>query len=181
MALSKILPASQEQYAGARNLIINGAMQVAQRGTSVTGITSGQYHTVDRQQLNVNTAGTWTASQSTTAPTGFVNSVKYDCTVADASLGSGDYVFHSYSFEGQDLQHLNYGTSSAKKTTVSFYVRSNKTGTYTLEYQIYDGSNYYRNGKTYTIDSANTWEYKTIGSTTIIMPSSKPIINRNGS
>ena len=158
--LAALIGSGQAQ--GNRNLIINGAMQVAQRGTSSTGITSGQYHTVDRAFLNVNTAGTWTATQSTTAPTDFVNSVKYDCTVADASLGSGDYIIHQYSFEGQDLQHLNYGTANAKKTTVSFYVRSNKTGTYTFEYQMYDGSTYYRNGKTYTIDSADTWEYKTI-------------------
>jgi hypothetical protein len=159
-----------------RNLIINGAMQVAQRGTSSTGITSAQYHTVDRNKLQVNTAGTWTAAQSTTAPTDFVNSLKYDCTVADASLASGDYVFNSYSFEGQDLQHLNYGTSSAKKITISFYVRSNKTGTYTFEVQIYDGSTYYRNGKTYTIDSADTWEYKTI---TIDGNTSNSIVNAN--
>jgi hypothetical protein len=159
-----------------RNLIINGAMQVAQRGTSSTGITSAVYHTVDRNKLQVNTAGTWTATQSSTAPSGFTKSLKYDCTVADASLASGDYVFSSYTFEGQDLQHLNYGTSSAKKITISFYVRSNKTGTYTFEAQIYDGSNYYRNGKTYTINSADTWEYKTI---TIDGNTSNSITNTN--
>ena len=103
-----------------RNLVINGAMQVAQRGTSSTGITSGQYHTVDRQKIEVNTAGTWTATQSTTAPTDFVNSLKYDCTVADTSLAANDYVFHAYYIEGQDLQHLNYGTSSAKKQLFHF-------------------------------------------------------------
>ena len=159
-----------------KNLIINGAMQVAQRGTSVTGITSAVYHTVDRNKLQVNTAGTWTAAQSSTAPSGFTKSIKYDCTVADASLASGDYVFNSYSFEGQDLQHLNYGTSNAKKITVSFYVRSNKTGTYTFEAQTYDGSTYYRNGKTYTINSADTWEYKTI---TIDGNTSNSIVNAN--
>jgi hypothetical protein len=159
-----------------RNLIINGAMQVAQRGTSVTGITSAQYHTVDRNKLQVNTAGTWTAAQSSTAPSGFTKSIKYDCTVADASLASSDYVFNSYSLEGQDLQNLNYGTSSAKKITVSFYVRSNKTGTYTFEVQTYDGSTYYRNGKTYTIDSADTWEYKTI---TIDGNTSNSIVDSN--
>ena len=77
MALSKIPPAGHAQYVGARNLIINGAMQVAQRGTSATGITSGTgYNTVDRFQFVVTNAGTYTIAQSTTTPDGFGFSTK---------------------------------------------------------------------------------------------------------
>ena len=74
-----------------RNLIINGAMQVAQRGTSSTGNTGAGYPTVDRYNLNLATLGTWTASQSTTSPSGFSTSYKLECTVADASPAAGDY------------------------------------------------------------------------------------------
>ena len=160
MALSKILPASQEQFAGARNLIINGAMQVAQRGTSSTGITSSGYHTVDRFSFVPSNAGTWTAAQSTDAPEGFSNSYRLDCTTADASLSAGDFINFQQIIEGQNLQHLKKGTSNAESLTVSFYVKSNKTGTYICE--LYDLDNSRQISKAYTISSADTWEKKTL-------------------
>ena len=143
-----------------RNLIINGAMQVAQRGTSQSSVTSTGYYTCDRWYNSNNGLGTWTLSQSTTAPSGFANSFKWDCTTADASPAAGDLIIHQQRIESQNLQHLNKGTSDALRVTLSFWVRSNKTGTYTLE--IYDDTNTRSIGKTYTIDSADTWEYKTI-------------------
>jgi len=152
---------TNSQIGGRRNIAINGAMQVAQRGTSETGVTSGQYaNAPDRFKVEMSSAGTWTVSQSTTAPSGFSNSYKFDCTTADASLGAGDYLQLSHYLEGQDLQHLKKGTSDAEKVTLSFYVRSNKTGTYIVEF--YDADNSRSISKSYTISSANTFEKKTI-------------------
>ena len=143
-----------------RNLIINGAMQVAQRG-DVTGITGSSYGGPDRFELNASSIGTFTISQSSTAPTGFKNSWKVDCTTADASPASGDLLRVSYRIEGQDLQQLAYGTSGAKAITLSFYVRSNKTGTYNVQFQQIDNS-FKQAVLSYTIDSADTWEFKSI-------------------
>ena len=143
-----------------RNLVINGAMQVAQRGTSVTSVTSGAYRTCDRIQFSPSSAGTWTVTQSTDAPDGFGNSFKIDCTTADASLSAGDFVIVEHKIESQNVHLLDYGSSSAKTTTASFYVKSNKTGTYVLELRQVDTGRLY--SKTYTIDSANTWERKTL-------------------
>ena len=142
MALSKIPPAGHAQYAGARNLIINGAMICSQRGTSTASITSATY-VVDRTRLALSNGGTWTMSQSTTVPSGqgFSHSVKLDCTTADTSLGSTDYIQLQQLIEGQNVQHLSYGTSGAKSVTVSFWIRGNKTGTYTLEVKTQTSSN----------------------------------------
>ena len=143
-----------------RNIVINGAMQVAQRG-DVTGITGESYGGPDRFELNASSIGTFTISQSSTAPTGFKNSWKVDCTTADASPASGDLLRVSYRIEGQDLQQLAYGTSGAKAITLSFYVRSNKTGTYNVQFQQIDNS-FKQAVLSYTIDSADTWEFKSI-------------------
>jgi len=149
------------QLGGSRNLIINGNMAVSQRGTSETGVTTGRYaNAPDRFKVEMSSAGTWTVSQSTTAPDGFSNSYKFDCTTADASLSAGDYLQLSHYLEGQDLQHLKKGTSDAEKVTLSFHVRSNKTGTYIVEF--YDSDNSRSISKSYTISSADTWEKKTI-------------------
>jgi len=144
-----------------RNLIINGAMQVAQRGTSETGITSSQYaNGPDRFKLGMYDSGTWTVSQSTTSPNGFSNSYKMDCTTAKSTLASDSNIQFMQRFEGQNLQSLAKGTSDAKSVTVSFYVRTNKTGTYTLE--MFDRDNTRVFSKTYTVSSADTWEYKSV-------------------
>jgi hypothetical protein len=106
--------------------------------------------------------GVFTVSRSTDVPSaqGFGYSCKYDCTTADASPAAGDYIVHYQKIEGQNLQHLLKGTSSAKAVTVSFWVKSNKTGTYILE--LFDNDNTRQISKAYTIDSASTWEKKTI-------------------
>ena len=140
-----------------RNLIINGACAVSQRSTSVSSVTSGGYKTVDRFGLTLNSSGTFTVSQSSTAPGGFANSLKFDCTTADASP---DYFIIEHKIEGQNLQQLKKGTSNAESVTLSFYVRSSKTGTYQVNLR--DNDNSRQIGSTYAISSANTWERKEI-------------------
>ena len=140
MAVSRINEAglNVNQY-GNRNLVINGAMQVAQRGTSSTGLgaTSG-YYTVDRINPNFNgTAGRLTMTQeSITDLPGFNKCVKFACTTADTSIGAAEYFLCTMqAIEGQNLQQLAKGTSSAKKVTVSFYVKGNAAATYVCELQ----------------------------------------------
>tara|TARA_B100000963_G_scaffold353132_1_gene367365 strand:+ start:43 stop:1107 length:1065 start_codon:yes stop_codon:yes gene_type:complete len=156
------MPLSKIQFGntGRRNIIINGAMKVAQRATSVTSVTSSGYKTCDRFRPVITNAGTWTISQSSEAPTGFATSLKFDCTTADTSLGSSDKFRLDYYIEGQDVQHLQKGSSSAKSLTMSFYVKTNKTGTYIFELNDADNSRAY--SQTYTVNSADTWEKKTI-------------------
>ena len=144
-----------------RNLIINGAMQVAQRGTQITGATSGSNYTCDRYSLAIGSLGTWTLDQSSDSPNGFNNSVKATCTTADPSPASGDNIQFLYKVEAQDLQCLSYGNSGAKAATLSFWVKSNKTGNATVEFFQSDNSNRMLSQE-YTINSADTWEYKTI-------------------
>jgi len=145
-----------------RNLIINGAMQVAQRGTSQASITSSGYYNVDRFRTALNT-GTVTTSQSTDVPTGegFSKSFKLDVTTADASLSGTNFLHVQQAIEGQNLQSLAYGTSGAKTITLSFFVKSNKTGIYCISLEKTDNTRYDFTVE-YTINSANTWEKKTI-------------------
>ena len=120
-----------------RNMIINGAMQVAQRGTSSTGIgASSGYFTVDRFTIRTSgtTAGRLTMSQTAvTDLPGFANCIKLDCTTADTSIAASEFTFLSTRLEGQDLQQMKKGTSSAESVTVSFYVKGNASATYVCE------------------------------------------------
>ena len=133
-----------------KNMVINGAMQVNQRG-DVTGKTSSTYGGPDRFALGITSHGTYAMSQSTTVPTGygFPNSYKLDCTTADTSIAATAEVTIQYKMEGQDLQRLKKGTSSAEAVTISFWCKSNLTGTYTLE--IYDSDNTRHFPQNYTI------------------------------
>jgi len=148
---------------GRRNMIINGAMEVAQRGTSVTSQTSAdpRYHTVDRF-LTETSGGTYDAEQSTTTPDGFSNSLKVTIDGAFTPTSSQHIIPFEYRIEGQDLQHLTYGTSDAKSVTLSFWIRSSKTGTYVVEFSNFNSAQTRKYSKQYTINSADTWEYKTL-------------------
>lgn len=151
-------------YVGRKNLLINGDMKIAQRGTSATVSTSGNYvfHTADRFGTYANGAGTFSQTVEDDAPAGFRNSLKHACTVTQ-SLSSGAGCYIAQAIEGQDLQHLNYGTSSAKEMTLSFWVKSNVVTNYhTVVFHFKDGTNTYLLSKTYSVSSADTWEYKTI-------------------
>jgi len=159
-----VTPAKYIEPIPFRNIIINGDMSIAQRGTSVSGITATAYNTMDRWRFNINggSMGTWTMSQDTDVPTGqgFAKSLKLDCTTADASPTASEFLNIEQRFEGQMLQYLKKGTANAESLTLSFWVKSNKTGTYIAE--IIDTDNDRNNVNAYTINSANTWEKKTI-------------------
>ena len=118
-----------------RNLVINGAMNVAQRGTSSTGIgASGGYFTCDRWYLDFgSTAGRLTMTQDSSAPSGFANSLKLACTTADTSIAAGEAALLQQRIEGQNLQAFAKGTSDAKPFAVSFYVKGNASATYICE------------------------------------------------
>jgi len=144
-----------------KNIIINGDMSIAQRSTSVASITSSGYFTVDRMRTRCN-IGTWTQSQSTDVPSGqgFATSLKMDCTTANASPPAANTLSIQHIIEGQNLQYLKKGTSSAESLTMSFWVKSNKTGTYIAE--LFDNDNQRQISQAYTISNANTWEKKTL-------------------
>ena len=180
--LAALIGSGQAQ--GDKNFIINGDMQVWQRATAATAA-NNSYSTVDRWAIGESTDGAYTTEQSTDTPTGTGFSIKAQVTTADTSLASSQYAYIYQEIEAQNLQPLQYGTSSAKTFTVSFWVKSNKTGTYTISIQKRDATVYYL-AIEYTIDSANTWEKKTItisptaGSTSFITASAGAIANDNG-
>ena len=152
---------------GRRNMIINGDHRIAQRGTAaVTVTTSAQYRCVDRFKSDIDgsSGGDFSHAQSTDVPAGqgFTHSSKIT-TVTQVSQPSGTSNRHQLytMLEKQDVAHLEWGTSAAKTCTLSFWVKSSVTGTYILWFRHYGGTthSYYTN---YTINSANTWEKKTI-------------------
>jgi len=130
------------QVSGRRNIIINGAMNVAQRSASVTGIGAADgYFTCDRWGVyQGSTAGRLTMTQTADGPSGFANCMKLDCTTADTSIAAGEFFILRQSLEGQDVQQLKYGTSDAEKITVSFYVKGNASAKYTCELQNNDNT-----------------------------------------
>jgi len=166
MPITKLTPIAFEDNVKFRNIIINGDMSIAQRGTSATGLGNGDgdYHTCDRWRFQENGAptGEFTQSQSTDVPSGqgFGYSLKMDVTTAQGSLAAADNFRIQHRIEGQNLQYLKKGTSSAESLTLSFWVKSNKTGIYIAE--LYDIDNARQISKSYTISSASTWEKKTI-------------------
>ena len=129
---------TNSQIGGRRNIVINGAMQVAQRSTSETGLgASSSYPTLDRFKLvnDSSNSGRLTMTQDSSGPNGFANSLKLDCTTADTSIGSAEVTILRHSFEGQDVQQFKKGTSNAEKVTVSFFAKGNASATYTCELQ----------------------------------------------
>ena len=170
---------TNNQIGGRRNLIINGGMQVSQRATSATTMTNA-YATVDRFRGFSNGGGAFTGEQysmtaSDIASTGQRKALKVLVSTADSSIASDDYYAIQHKFEGDDLQHLKYGTSDAETMTISFFVKSDTTGTYFLTVdKIANGETAYRLPQEFTISSADTWEKKTLkisptaGSTSLI-------------
>lgn len=149
---------------GNRNLLHNGAFQVHQRGTSSAGITTSGYFTADRWQAIATTPGTWTQSVENDAPTGsgFRKSLQMLCTAADSSPAAGDQLWIRQMIEGQDVQRIKNGTTSAEPLTLSFWVKSNVTGTYVVGLWNEDDPNRRIISRQYTISASNTWERKIV-------------------
>ena len=141
-----------------RNLIINGAMNVAQRSVSETGLGSGNvnvYYTLDRFQLSFqNTAGRLTMTQTADGPVGFENCLKLDCTTADTSIAAGEYMAINQAFESQNCVRIGSGTSAAKEVTVSFYVKGNASATYVVQLLNNNHSGYIHNNRTFAVTTA---------------------------
>ena len=158
MSLVKVKSRGTDNVSGRRNLIINGAMQIAQRATSDASISDNEF-VVDRFSLRTSNSGWYSAEQSTDAPSDFSNALKITSLGAN-SPAAGAYIFFSQKIEGFNSAHLKFGTSSAKTVTLSFHVKSSLTGTFAGSLRNSAQNRSYP--FTFTISSANTYEYKTI-------------------
>jgi hypothetical protein len=163
-AITGLASINTGQIGGSRNFIYNGDFQIFQRSNSVSGLGNGDtgYHVHDRWQYGEsgapNAVVTWTGDTET--PDGFNSSMKLACTTASGTVAVGDVVYIAQIFEGYDLQSWAKGSSSAKAVTLSFWVRSTKTGTYIVS--LHDNDNNRHISKAYTVSSTDTWEYKTL-------------------
>tara|TARA_R100001224_G_scaffold33152_1_gene18556 strand:+ start:7019 stop:8077 length:1059 start_codon:yes stop_codon:yes gene_type:complete len=138
---------------GRKNIVTNGAMQVAQRATSATGLgASDGFFTVDRFKMLFNTSGRLTMEQVADGPSGFANSIKLSCTTADTSIASDEFAVIEQRFEGQDLQRFMKGTSDAKEYAFSFYVKGNASATYVIE--LYDNDNNRQVSKQFSVTTS---------------------------
>ena len=147
--------------AGRRNLIINGDMQVAQRGTSGSVSNSSNTYLLDRFFSRIQgSAGSATVSQDSDSPNGFDKSLKFTVGTADTSLGSGHYQRVHQSIEGFNILPLAWGTSDAKPATLSFWVKGSIAGIYSVG--VYNGGANRSFVSEYQINQSNTWEYKII-------------------
>ena len=173
----------------AEALIINGNMDVWQRGTG-TVTTTGGYVGVDRFKISEDTDGSYSTQRHAMSnaefnTTGFGYALQANCTGTDASIGASQSAEITQRIEAQNLQLLQYGTSNAKSITLAFWVKSSKTGTYCIAINKKD-STAYNISHEYTISSADTWEKKVIhisptaGSTSFITSSAGAIANDNG-
>ena len=141
MTLIKVNNRGQKDNLGRRNLIINGAMQVAQRGTQTGQGASNAYSAVDRFQItSTGTNGRLTSSQSTDAPAGFANSLQLVCTTADTSIAAGELTRIRHRIEGRNVQHIQKGTSGAKPVTLSYHAKASTGGVIIIEVQDNDNN-----------------------------------------
>jgi hypothetical protein len=144
----------------AKNLIINGEMRIAQRGTSFTGLANGQYG-LDRWRYHETGAAVIDVTQDTDVPgSTFTNSLKLDVTTVDSSIAAGDIVQWQQKIEGFNCQPLRLGTSDAVTFTLSFWVKAVKAGIYCVAFLNSARDRSYV--AEYTISSSSTWEYKTV-------------------
>ena len=151
----KLTSGSQQNF---RNIIINGDMSIAQRGTSTSSITADGFYSCDRWKLGIGSFGTWTQSQEADGPagTGLTKSLKMDCTTAQGSPAASSSILLEYSIEGQHLQEICQGTANAKQTTLSFWHKHTKTGINTVE--LLDADNNNAVSGSYTQSVSDTWE-----------------------
>ena len=152
---------------GNRNLLYNGAMQVNQYATQVTGLSNyNSYPTCDRWRCIISNGGTYTVESTSEGPadTGFNKALRFTCTTADnagqPNLANADgYVAIEQRLEGFDVQGIQKGTTSAKPLAISFWCKSNLTGTYNVE--VFDNDNSRRIGSQFSVSSSDSWEKKT--------------------
>ena len=144
---------------GFRNRLINGSMVIDQRNAGAAVTANGSY-VVDRFLVQNGTDGAFSAQQDTSAPVGFVNSIKWTTTTADGTLTTTQQASIQQRIEGTNVSDLAFGTANAKTVTVSFWVRSSLTGTFggSLRNSASDRSYPF----TYSISVANTWEQKSV-------------------
>jgi hypothetical protein len=163
---TKIAAGAVEQYfadtgyeAQFRNRIINGDMRIDQRNAGAA-VTANAAYPVDRFLINNDTTGAYSGQQDSSAPAGFVNSVKFTTTTADTSIAASEICFVRQFIEGTNVSDLAWGTASAKSVTLSFWVRSSLTGSFSgaIANDGYNRSYPFL----YTISVADTWEYKTV-------------------
>jgi len=145
--------------AGTRNRIINGDMRIDQRNAGAAVTTSGSFP-VDRFVVSHSSDGAFSAQRDTSNPAGFTNSLKITCTTADASLAAGQYLAVIQNVEGFNSSDFDFGQSSAQTVTLSFWTRSSLTGTFGGGIRNSAANRSYP--FTYTISSADTWEYKSV-------------------
>jgi len=181
---AKLASGTVQNQSAFKNTIINGDMSIAQRGTSFTSNGYG----LDRYVFDENSDAAVTVTQDSDVPSGqgFAKSLKVDVTTADTSIAANQSCGVTQYIEGQNLQYLKYGTSSAENLTLSFWVKSVKTGIYCVRFvKESGGQTRYETPIEYTVSQANTWEKKTItlsptaGSTTLITNSAGAIVNSN--
>lgn len=175
---------SPDNTLGFRNRVINGDMRVDQRqaGSALTVSPSNNvYFGLDRFQLwsfPSGAAGTWTWQQQTSSPPeGYSHYGRATVTAADSSVAGNDYYTIQQAIEGYNVADFDFGKATAKPFTVSFWVRSSVTGTFSCAVYFETGVGY---PLTYTISSANTWEYKTINFPAITSSSITSINKTNG-
>ncbi len=143
-----------------RNMVINGGMTISQRGTTFASAANVTY-TLDRMQWYDTGDGVVDISQSTDTPNGnFYNSLKVDVTTEDSSLAAGDLYNIIHQIEGYNIAHLGWGTSVAKTVTLSFHIKSPKTGTHCVTLRNSDQTR--TRVEEFTVSAADTWEKKTI-------------------
>ena len=143
-----------------RNIIINGAMQVAQRGTSASGVSASGYYTCDRWNYHRDGSEVITLSQESDAPADFKYSQKILVTTADSDIPVNSMMRLEQRIEAGSLRYINQGTASAKQLTVSFWVKSNKTGSFAVG--MFNDNNGSAISQAYNINLSGVWEYKTV-------------------
>jgi len=155
-------PANLPNTFGFKNRLINGGMVIDQRNNGASVSVSATAYTLDRMLSLASGGGVYTVQQSSTVPssTGFRTSAIYTVTTADSSIAAGDFYGFDQRIEGYNVSDLNFGNSGATPFTLSFWVRSSVTGTYSVAFFNSDANRSYVT--TYTINSTNTWEQKTI-------------------
>jgi len=167
--------------AGRKNIMINGALEINQRGFSSRVYTSASnnVYTVDRFAIDWSLNGQMTVTLEDDAPTGFNKSIKFTVDTASTdNLAQSEYNTLKYNVESRDTSHLAYGTPDAKPITLSFWVKANHPGKYSAGFRSYAVGQTRGNHQSYRINSPNTWEYKTltfVGDTEYALPNDNSI------